>query len=172
MGARWGLQKMKPHTRPRSRACAARGLSFPRRRAGSARRAAGRFVWPPRQWPGRCPPAPPGGFFFFWGGGGRPGREFCSRPARAPRPRAAAPERLPGTPGGGKLASLHRAPSPATRRRGGRRGGRGRAPDGAGRGALLAGVGEGFPVVLSGVAVAAWNAHCQIQPHPTPSHSF
>ena len=31
---------------------------------------------------------------------------------------------------------------------------------GAGRGALLAGVGEGFPVVLSGVAVAAWNAHC------------
>ena len=31
---------------------------------------------------------------------------------------------------------------------------------GAGRGALLAGVGEGFPVVLSGVAVAAGNAHC------------
>ena len=31
---------------------------------------------------------------------------------------------------------------------------------GAGRGALLAGVGEGFPVVLSGVVVAAWNAHC------------
>jgi len=26
--------------------------------------------------------------------------------------------------------------------------------------ALLAGVGEGFPVVLSGVAVAAGNAHC------------
>ena len=35
---------------------------------------------------------------------------------------------------------------------------------GAGRrgagGRLLAGVGEGFPVVLSGVAVAAGNAHC------------
>src|SRR5574340_354534 len=35
-----------------------------------------------------------------------------------------------------------------------------RGRGGAGRGSLLAGVGEGFPVVLSGVAVAAWNAHC------------
>ena len=36
--------------------------------------------------------------------------------------------------------------------------GRGGAARGGGR--LLAGVGEGFPVVLSGVAVAAGNAHC------------
>src|SRR5574341_1144443 len=36
--------------------------------------------------------------------------------------------------------------------------GRGGAARGGGR--LLAGGGEGFPVVLSGVAVAAGNAHC------------
>lgn len=36
--------------------------------------------------------------------------------------------------------------------------GRGGAARGGGR--LLAGLGEGFPVVLSGVAVAAGNAHC------------
>ena len=37
-------------------------------------------------------------------------------------------------------------------------GGRGGGARGGGR--LLAGLGEGFPVVLSGVAVAAGNAHC------------
>lgn len=71
-------------------------------------------------------------WFFFWGVVGRegPALPFRLRPRPAPPP----PERLLSElPGGGKLASLHRARSPATRRRGGQRGGKGRAL-GAGEG--------------------------------------
>lgn len=138
-GARYGC-----HGRP-APLCACRA------RAGvPARPPPGRFVWPRRQWPGRWAPGPALRLLRalcvrvcvcarVCGGLGEgvllpPPPPPPPRSLRAPPPSHAASSRLPGTPGGGELASLQGARNSAAGRAAiaGRRP-RGRAPGGAGR---------------------------------------